>query len=161
MENTCWLKTISAEVSTWVQGLLLHFSYWGCSSWAGTVGSCGLILVITHHWQSPFQNPPLLSPTALDTDGLSASPHSVSPNNDLGLFLQPANSLRMRCLLWTALPYSMALQIGFCWHLQALHVILPWHWLRGTICLSWWLNELRAHKRSRHLNEIHISIRTG
>lgn len=78
-----------------------------------TPAACGLLCLL-NSLDHLLKRSPAPS-TASHTDCLSAFWHSVSPIKALGLFLQSVNSLRMRCLSWEALPYSMALQIGFYW----------------------------------------------
>lgn len=112
-----WLKLVSLQ--RWVISVQWHrlqFSSWGCSSWAGAVGSCGFLIVfITHHLHSLSSEPSSLLPYCLEYWlPLCFPPLSLSQQWFRAIFTV-ANSLRMRYLFWEALPYSMALQIGFYW----------------------------------------------
>lgn len=90
------------------------------------VSSCSLlILLITHCLQLPFQNSPPFSPTALDADCLSVSPYSASLSNDLGLFLQSANSENEMPLLGDIAILNGTANRFVLTDLQALQVILP------------------------------------
>lgn len=58
---------------------LAAFLLLDCGSWIGAVGSCGFLFSWSPpHRQSPFQNPPVLSPAALGTHWLSAFPNCLS-----------------------------------------------------------------------------------